>query len=109
MTAVANPSDLNRKAPKRYKAIGQGVLAGQRTISRNLHKIVCKMTHKHQDVMTTSAASVLAPGTFGLGVLKRGDLNLIVEIAALVVPNEMRANILIAGGFGGLRLVLEAA
>jgi hypothetical protein len=43
------------------------------------------------------------------GILERGVLDLIIEVAALVAANKMRANVLVAGRFSGLRLVLKPA
>src|ERR1700753_3882523 len=42
------------------------------------------------------------------GVLKRRVLDLIVEVAALIVTDEMRADILIAGRFSGLCLMFKS-
>ena len=56
-------------------------------------------------------ASCLASETSGsttLRVRERRVLNLLVEIAPLVVTNKVRADVFIAGAFGGLRLVTEA-
>src|SRR5271168_3916758 len=43
-----------------------------------------------------------------LRVRERRVLSLFVEVAALVVPRELRADVLVAGALGGLRLVPEA-
>jgi hypothetical protein len=43
------------------------------------------------------------------GVLKRESFNLLVEIAPLVIANEVRADVLVASALGCLGLVLETA
>src|ERR1700742_4893811 len=43
-----------------------------------------------------------------LGILERRILYLVIEIAALVVANKVRADILIAGCLSGLRLMFKS-
>src|SRR5271156_2611210 len=59
-------------------------------------------------VARTATACPRGDSTSRLRVLERRILNLIIEVAALVVADEVGADVFIAGTLGRLGLVLEA-